>query len=357
MRKVYLLTLSLSLTLAAPACSSTGAPTDVIDNAIIHPAAPGEPTSLARVNDQGYQIEHLRVVGNYLFFATHVLYRMPRYGGPVTVLDTRIDDWGLAVNQTDVFWEYNTDDSLDSVGVSRYPLSGAPATPFEIAPRTSPVRAYIGSDFFATDDALFVYHHEDPSGPFGVVTRYPLDGSAPNDVLRLDDVRAWLVSGDRIYFTQCHNDNPCSLQSAPLAAGPSSPVAEVPAASWPAVGDDDAVYLLSANGVTRVAKSDGTSTPIYSAPEGFSLGARLVVDDGRLYFVQFGGDVPQVMATAKMGGASVEEIGHSHSLADPHIPGRPDLVSNIVIDFEQDEQNLFILTAGSEILMFAKNPS
>jgi len=71
--------------------------------------------------------------------------------------------------------------------------------------------------------------------------------------------------------------------------------------------------------------------------------------------VTFGGDVARVMAVAKAGSSPAVEIGHSAGLMQ--IFHSPAATRGVIAGFEQDEHNLFILPASSEIFMFAKDPS
>ena len=363
-----LLSLCLLTPFAAASCGeeqpAPPPPTTEIDNAVRVPNLAGEPTSLARVtHDGGYQIERMRLSGDYLFFATHVLYRMPKYGGELTVVDTQVDDRGLAANGTNVFWEYDRDEQLSGIEVGKYAVSGTAEGTFPIAASTSPISSFEGNDFLATDDALFVYSvAREPAGS-AVVTRYPLNGAPSNDVLRGAWFGNWIVDGDRMYFTRTP-DAPgvcgaaaCALESVPLGGGASTVVAALPTDGHVVVASDaDAVYLASSNDITRVAKTDGVLTSIFAAPTGSTISRRMVLDAQRLYFVTFGGEVPRVMAVAKTGSAPAVEIGHAAGLQEIfHAP--PQAGQGLILGFEQDEHNLFILPAGSEIFMFPKDPS
>jgi hypothetical protein len=258
-------------------------PTAAIDNAIRVPALPGEPTSLARVTaDDGYQIERMRLSGDYLFFATHVLYRMPKYGGELTVVDTKVDDRGLAANATDVFWEYDRDDTLGAIEVSRYATSGVSEGTFPIDPSTSPVSSFEGNDFLATNDALFVYHVREASNVVTeVVTRYPLNGDPPNDVVQGSVLQNWVVDGERMYYTRgdgCDASS-CVLESVPVTGGAPTVGAALPSVQHVVVGSDaEAVYLASRTDITRMAKADGALTSIFAAPTGISISRRMVLD-------------------------------------------------------------------------------
>jgi hypothetical protein len=359
-----LLPLCLSASLALLACGTDPAPFSpaaAIDNAIRTPTAPGEPVSLARVTrDDGYQIERMRLAGDYLFFATHVLYRMPKYGGELTVVDSKVDDRGLAANGTHVFWEHDRDDTLGGIEVGQYAISGAPEGAFPIDPATSPISSFEGNDFLATDEALYVFGVR-PGADFGeVVTRYPLDGTPPSVILEGGLLGNWIVDGDRIYFTRAAEDcdsSSCGLESAPLAGGPPTVIAALPGPEYAVVGGDaEAVYLASATKIVRAAKADGGLTTIFAAPAGTRLSGRMVLDAQRLYFVTFGSDVPRVMAVAKTGESPAVEIGHSAGLGEI-FHATPQEGLGIILGFEQDEHNLFILPASSEIFMFAKDPS
>lgn len=117
-----------------------------------------------------------------------------------------------------------------------------------------------------------------------------------------------------------------------------------------------AVFLASQTEIVRVAKSDGTLTTVFTVLPEERLSMRMVVDERRLYCVVFGGSVPRVMSVPKDGQGNAVEIGHSLGLKEIfHAP--PNDSPGIILGFEQDEHNLFILPASSEILMFPKEPS
>jgi hypothetical protein len=361
----FWLALWLSVPLAGGGCGEDSAPSQPtpVDNTIRMPASPGEPTSLARVTgDQGYQIERMRLTGNYLYFATHVLYRMPKYGGELTVVDTKVDDRGLAANRDHVFWAYDHDTALSRIDVGQYSALGAPEGLFPIDPRSSLVSSWEGSDFLATDEALYVwaYVSAGPSGPGPfVVTRYPFDGTAPNDVLVPPYGANWVVDSDRVYYNRCEGDgaaSSCAVESVPLVGGAPTGVAVVPGSRFYVVAvDAEAVYLAGQNDIVRVAKADGTLTQLFTASTEESLSARMVVDARNLYCVVFGGSVPRVMSVPKDGQGAAVEIGHSLGLKEIfHSP--PNDRPGIILGFEQDEHNLFILPASSEIFMFPKEP-
>jgi hypothetical protein len=331
---------------------------------------PGEAAVLVRLADWHPPVPSqqpfisMALSNNYLFFgvAQHGIYRMPKYGGTIDLVDGSGDKYPqVTVANERVLWtvegkiyvrpvDGGTTSSIDTHGLQPYDTwSSAP-------PLFQADADYVYFGVERVDAATLLYRSPIGGGvPALLVTSTPPPlGAGPSG---LYGGPYYIADGGDVFF-----NHPGALELDVIRAGSGMP--EV-LASWPSAAardlssqilavDHDNVYLdggADATGhviVDAVPRGGGAPSPIQLPLDSF-IALVFAVDSTSFYFVgpKQGNDTNAFVITSmlKSGGSWM-----AISRTDDQFEGGPDPPTL------QDEKNLFLMVDGGEIVMLPKTP-
>jgi hypothetical protein len=262
------------------------------------------------------QIDAMALSDNYLFFAMnwHGVYKMPKFGGPIEVLDA--DDGAiflpLATNGSDVIWQKITFDSNDNGfgQIKKQPVDGGSTQVVFGTP--APVQ-------WKANRTLLVNVADDSEI---VLTTQSLAGGEPRSQV-LHDFTAdpgpfdWVIDETFVYVWRAGGQT-ATLGKYPLAGGDgvllaqseSSTMAPPGQPNVPVAGtlalDDDYVYVKSSRDLRRVPKAGGEMSTVLAAADNLSIyDGLLTVDDTSAFFAGELGEPYGILSVPKAGGEAV----------------------------------------------------
>jgi hypothetical protein len=355
MRKLLLLPI-----LAAIACSGQARPAH-FDTTTIPPKQPGDPYSLLRFANNNVdtafdQINGIALSDDYLFVAANWggVYRFPKYGGPVSVVqEGGSSEYSLvAANRKTVFWDDDSFGPGDSPGGeirSRSAVGGSTSgvTPINVA-------LFVGNRMLRAD-AQYLYYVAAPASQAAQsfeLRRVPIGGGAVTTMFTLTQpgpgisapesafTPSFIIDAGDVFFIAKQG-----TEVDVIAAGSTSPkkLLDLPTNEGPLLVGADASTLFfdgSGHSLYSAPRAGGTLTTIYTAPDK-TYAMMIAVDDKNVYFSQSEGPAAAIYALAKSGGTPAR-IGRSST----------SFLSGAV---EQDDKNLFFAHQG-EVLMLPKTP-
>jgi hypothetical protein len=267
------------------------------------------------------EFDGMALSDNYLFLAMnwHGVYKMPKFGGPVEVLDA--DDsalfQSLVTNGTDVVWQKTTFDSNPNgtAQVKRQAVDGGPTQILFAGPNPVMWRANRASLVNVAVDS-------------GVqLTTAPLAGGASPSPRVVQDFNGgpgvfdWAVDDTFAYVWEASVQS-TTVARYPLAGGDGmllaqfdSPAsASIAPAGSPVEGtvllDDDYVYVRTTEGIRRVPKSGGEASFVYRLADNELSGSAnpLGALDGTSLFFDMSRDNAAIIASVPKGGGPAVDL-------------------------------------------------
>ncbi|HRI52600.1 MAG TPA: hypothetical protein PLW65_20695 [Pseudomonadota bacterium] len=349
-----------SALLATAACGQSS-PVERIDSSLKTPLKPGEAYSLARVTDDKYWISSIAVSDNYLFLATswQGVYRMPKYGGALTAVEEDDKAVGrVAANRDTVFWNRTTFGAGDAphTQVKQQPAAGG-ATSTLLEGDFGPFATNLYPTLVATGDALYMMRSDKP-GDFSVrLDRLLLRDGTKSTLASFPDTggsaipwpTAWTLTGDHLYYT-LNASLPRTVMDVKISSGSTTPLAlDAPISSGFLAADATGLYSDLPGrtyGLAKISPTDGAVRTLHTSPD-LQLGSRtatVAIDADNIYLLTHDDKVGnQIQAAPKAGGA-------------PTVIGSGSQFQFGVDQFLQDDDNLFVLHEGHEVLLLPKKP-
>jgi hypothetical protein len=356
------LVLALLACSALPACTHDE-PHIALDSSLQAPLAPGQGYSLIRTHDQRYEIAHLAVSDDYLFFSIdwYGLLRLPKYGGKADWVDedSGAEVNGLTASGAEVFWlrsKYGPGDVPHNTAERRAAAGGSTGIVKDggfglVSSNMTPNLAVDAGHLYSLDETVvwvFPLAGGDPiQVPFtGIAPPDPNEPLFPN----------WVPDYPAIYFSACVTSTACALWKADLTDGSLANLIPLQAGaggdSVQAV-DEAFVYLVKGGNIVRMSKADLTLSDVYVPEAGLGIASALLMDESNFYFASYSPTV-QLLKVPKTGGQA-QPIGWGPQLE----PG--------VWELAQDAAFVYVLAgptidgsgnvSGNEILMFPKTPA
>ena len=307
---------------------------------------------------QGTGVSALAVSDNYLYLSVQWsgIYRMPKLGGVVTVLDegpnaTFLD---LAANHQYVFWDRYTFDEQDHpiTQIRRQAHTGGVASTVMEGAFGVPTSNIPPSHLQATSSDLYL--SDNPAGSDSVTVEHiPVSGGAPATPVFSWNVATgwphWAVD-DLGLFMSISEQGPSSTTGCKLWTFEGAEPAQRELAPCPEPNsqlvalDGDSLFFTSAHSAWKMPRTGGAPVAIATTGDAQYLGWNLVVDQANAYFTL--GD-EGIVWVPKTGGAITKLIDGSE------LPGG-------VSAFAQDNQYLYVLCGYRQVVVVPKprsNPS
>ena len=311
----------------------------------------GQVHTLLEANENVSQIVTMALTDNYLYFAASWdgVYRLPKYGGPVEVVEAgaKHDGRVLMATKDSVIWVKTHDDGSDHpiTEIKRRSENGGPtsvlfAGDWGIA-TTNLAPALQG-------DATGVYMMAFPIGIFMPhLHHFPAAGGPPRKILTVPEFwLTWLRDDGRIYLAS-KTELPHETAIEVLDDGAAEPrtLAVLGEQTLLRSMDRDFLYGVTLDGIVRVAKKDGVASEVLKLEGGRHLADVLISDEEKLYFTTVSRDEPADLRSFSKRDGTITVLASGRTFEGPW-------------QIAQDSRLIYLLhDRGRKIAVVAKTPA
>jgi hypothetical protein len=336
-----LIVLSLFVAACAPAANPFAPPRTPAtqqpgEAVVLLPLADYSPSGPSSVDS----ISEIALSHDYLFCAVahQGLYRMPKYGGAITTVDSGTDSFPLVtVGNERVFW-FNREQLL-----TRAADGGATSV---IA---RGIVGVLSNPGHLQADGQYVYYVSGTDPAMMALMRVPVAGGAPTplgSVQLVGGPPSFAVDGGDVFYVDASG---VALQVVAAGSSTSKTLATLPSTAMGISGVDGDTIYLALSGATptllTVSRSTG-ATAMLELPAQSAPSLAFLADAHSLYLPMVAQKGTQLVSMP-LGGGPTTPISRD----DGQLGGRFPLVA------QQDEANLFFVVNGGEVLMLPKKPT